>query len=195
MSLKRYREKRDFETTPEPSGKVKPTGDQHRFVVHEHHALRLHFDLRLEIDEVLKSWAVPKGPSMNPSEKRLAVQVEDHPIDYLTFEGEIPPGEYGAGRVYIWDTGTFELKGLDVDSDLSKGRLEFILNGNILQGGFALVEMKGRRSGDKRLWLLIKMKDRYADPDWTLVMLEPEEMNRSSVKKAKAATGRRAGRR
>jgi bifunctional non-homologous end joining protein LigD len=193
MSLKRYSEKRDFETTPEPSGKTKPSGERHRFVVHEHHASRLHFDLRLEIDGVLKSWAVPKGPSMNPNEKRLAVQVEDHPIEYLTFEGEIPPGQYGAGRVYIWDAGTFEPKGADVLGELNRGQLEFILRGNILQGGFVLVEMKGRRSGDKRLWLLIKMKDRYADPKWTLVLLEPVEASRGSAKKANA--GGKAGRR
>jgi bifunctional non-homologous end joining protein LigD len=194
MSLKRYREKRDFETTPEPSGKPKPSGDRHRFVVHEHHATRLHFDLRLEIDGVLKSWAVPKGPSMNQAEKRLAVQVEDDPIEYLTFEGEIPQGQYGAGRVYIWDTGTFEPKGPDVLGDLSKGHLEFALNGNILEGGFALVEMKGRRTGDKRLWLLIKMKDRYADPNWTLVLLEPAEVSHGSARKARTASSR-AGRR
>ena len=194
MSLKRYREKRDFERTPEPGGKTKPPSQRHRFVIHEHHASRLHFDLRLEIDGALKSWAVPKGPSMNPGDKRLAVQVEDHPIEYLKFEGEIPAGQYGAGRVYVWDTGFFEPKGPDVLGDWKRGQLEFNIHGSILKGGFALVEMKGRRSGDKRLWLLIKMKDRYADPNWKLVLREPSEANTNSANKAKA-TSRTAGRR
>jgi len=172
MSLKRYRDKRDFDSTPEPTGKTRSSRTGRRFVVHEHHASRLHFDLRLEIDGVLKSWAVPKGPSMNPADKRLAILVEDHPIEYLTFKGEIPSGQYGAGRVYVWDSGTFEPKNPDPLRDLEKGQLEFTLHGKVLKGGFALVEMKGRRSGDKQLWLLIKMKDSFADPDWKLTLRE-----------------------
>jgi bifunctional non-homologous end joining protein LigD len=129
-----------------------------RFVVHEHHASHLHFDFRLELEGVLRSWAVPKGPSMNPAEKRLAVRVEDHPLEYIDFEGIIPKGLAGAGPVLIWDSGTFEL--LDQEED----RIAFSLKGKILKGGFALVKLKGRgRSND---WLLIKKKDGFASETW-----------------------------
>ena len=193
MSLKRYRDKRDFRSTPEPSGKPKAESKQHRFVVHEHHASRLHFDLRLEMGSTLKSWAVPKGPSLNPADKRLAVEVEDHPTEYLEFKGEIPPGEYGAGRVYIWDSGTYEPKTPDVLAQWTSGRIEFVMHGHILKGGFALVEMKGRRSAGKRLWLLIKIKDGYADPQWRLVLREGSRPHRGPGRKAKA-TGKSAKR-
>jgi len=193
MSLKRYRDKRDFRSTPEPSGKPKAESKQHRFVVHEHHASRLHFDLRLEMGSTLKSWAVPKGPSLNPADKRLAVEVEDHPTEYLEFKGEIPPGEYGAGRVYIWDSGTYEPKTPEVLAQWTSGRIEFVMNGHILKGGFALVEMKGRRSAGKRLWLLIKIKDGYADPQWRLVLREGSRPRRGPGRKAKA-TGKSAKR-
>ncbi|MFA5353283.1 MAG: DNA polymerase ligase N-terminal domain-containing protein [Thermodesulfovibrionales bacterium] len=130
------------------------------FVVHEHHARHLHFDFRLEMEGVLKSWAVPKGPSLNPADKRLAVLVEDHPLDYGSFEGIIPEGQYGAGAVIIWDKGTFTLLG----GNMEAGRLEFTLKGGKLRGAFVLMRMKGR---DKD-WLLIKKRDDYADTDFRM---------------------------
>ncbi len=130
------------------------------FVVHEHHASRIHFDFRLEVRGALKSWAVPRGPSMNPAEKRLAIQVEDHPLEYIDFEGVIPDGEYGAGPVVVWDTGDYTLEKENPDL------LEFLLRGKKLKGGFALVRIKGRGKGNE--WLLIKRKDEHADPDWKL---------------------------
>jgi bifunctional non-homologous end joining protein LigD len=136
-----------------------------RFVVHEHHATRLHFDFRLEIAGALKSWAIPKGPSMNPSEKRLAVMVEDHPLEYGDFEGIIPEGDYGAGPVLIWDSGEFKPEG-DLENSLAKGKLVFILNGNKLRGAFSLVLMKGRGSGKD--WLLIKGQDSFVKKDWKM---------------------------
>jgi bifunctional non-homologous end joining protein LigD len=134
-----------------------------RFVVHEHHATCLHYDFRLEIAGVLKSWAIPKGPSMNPADKRLAVTVEDHPLEYGEFEGIIPQGHYGAGPVLIWDSGEFQPEG-DPEPALRKGRLSFTLNGKKLKGGFALILMKGRGIGKD--WLLIKGKDSFAKEDW-----------------------------
>ncbi len=125
------------------------------FVVHEHHARHLHFDFRLEMDGVLKSWAVPKCPSMNPSEKRLAIMVDDHPIEYGSFEGIIPEGRYGAGAVIIWDRGNYKMLGGDIGS----GRLEFELSGKKLKGAFVLAKMKGK---DDKKWLLIKRKDEHA---------------------------------
>jgi bifunctional non-homologous end joining protein LigD len=136
-----------------------------RFVVHEHHSTRLHYDFRLEIAGVLKSWAIPKGPSMNPAEKRLAVMVEDHPLEYGDFEGIIPQGNYGAGAVLIWDSGEFNPEG-DPETALSKGRLIFSLDGKKLKGGFSLILMKGRGSGKD--WLLIKGKDSFAKEDWKI---------------------------
>jgi bifunctional non-homologous end joining protein LigD len=136
-----------------------------RFVVHEHHATRLHFDFRLEIAGALKSWAIPKGPSMNPSEKRLAVMVEDHPLEYIDFEGIIPEGQYGAGPVLIWDSGEFKPEG-DLENALAKGKLVFTLNGNKLRGAFSLVLMKGRGSGKD--WLLIKGQDSFVKKDWKM---------------------------
>ena len=131
-----------------------------RFVVHEHHASRLHFDFRLEMEETLRSWAIPKGPSMNPSERRLAVSVEDHHLDYIDFEGIIPKGSYGAGAVVIWDRGTYEL--LDNEAD----KISLVLNGKKLKGGFTLARLKGRGKGNE--WLLIKKKDEHASPGWKL---------------------------
>jgi bifunctional non-homologous end joining protein LigD len=136
-----------------------------KFVVHEHHASHLHYDFRLEIAGVLKSWAIPKGPSMNPSEKRLAVMVEDHPLEYGDFEGIIPEGHYGAGPVLIWDSGEFKPEG-DLENSLAKGKLVFTLNGKKLNGAFSLVLMKGRGSGKD--WLLIKGKDSFAKEDWKI---------------------------
>ena len=134
-----------------------------RFVVHEHHASHLHYDFRLEIEGVLKSWAIPKGPSMNPGEKRLAVMVEDHPLDYGDFEGIIPEGQYGAGPVLIWDSGEFRPEE-DPETGLRNGKLSFTLGGEKLKGGFSLALMKGRWSGKE--WLLIKKRDSFARDDW-----------------------------
>jgi len=131
-----------------------------RFVVHEHHGRQRHFDLRLEIDGVLKSWAVPKGPSMNPAERRLAVAVPDHPVEYLGFEGVIPPGQYGAGPVVIWDSGVFSAEG-----NLRHGELLLVLCGQKLHGGFALIRLA---RGDGTDWLLIKRRDEYAEPRFRL---------------------------
>ncbi len=136
-----------------------------RFVVHEHHASRLHYDFRLEIAGVLKSWAIPKGPSMNPAEKRLAVMVEDHLLEYGDFEGIIPQGHYGAGPVLIWDSGKFETEG-DPEAGLKEGKLRLKLNGKKLKGGFSLVLMRGRGTGKE--WLLIKTEDNFAQKDWVI---------------------------
>lgn len=138
------------------------------FVVHEHHASRLHYDFRLEMGGVLKSWAVPKGPSMNPADKRLAVMVDDHPLDYGTFEGVIPEGRYGAGPVVIWDSGSFELlEGTDGLAQLRQGSLKFSLHGRQLRGAFVLVKMRSPRTTGKE-WLLMKKADTFADPAFTL---------------------------
>jgi bifunctional non-homologous end joining protein LigD len=134
-----------------------------RFVVHEHHARNLHFDLRLEIDGVLKSWAVPKGPSLRPGEKRLAVAVPDHAVSYIDFEGEISEGSYGAGQVRIWDSGEFETKA-DASMQFHKGKLDITFNGYTLKGRFALVKVHGQEKN----WLLIKAEDEFADPEWEL---------------------------
>lgn len=130
------------------------------FVVHEHHSKRLHFDLRLEMSGVLKSWAVPKGPSMNPADKRLAVMVDDHPLEYGGFEGTIPEGEYGAGEVFIWDRGAYELK----EGDIGSGKLEVVFKGKKLKGAFVLTRMRGKEKD----WLLIKGKDQFADGNFLL---------------------------
>jgi bifunctional non-homologous end joining protein LigD len=136
-----------------------------KFVIHEHHATRLHYDFRLEVGGVLKSWAIPKGPSMNPAEKRLAVMVEDHPLEYGNFEGIIPQGHYGAGSVLIWDSGEFEAEE-DPEIALRQGKLRFALNGKKLKGGFSLVLMRGRGTGKN--WLLIKTQDAFAQTDWVV---------------------------
>ncbi|AKK71290.1 DNA ligase [Chryseobacterium gallinarum] len=168
MGLSKYREKRSEENTPEPFG-GKPTGTELRFVVQKHDASHLHYDFRLEMDGVLKSWAVPKGPSMDPSVKRLAMMVEDHPYDYRNFEGIIPKGQYGGGTVIVWDEGTYEpaegnLKDVSKQEkellhQLYSGKLKFKLNGKKLKGEFALVKAHGR--GDNG-WLLMKLDDKYA---------------------------------
>ncbi len=162
-SLQEYRKKRRFKETPEPSGKIgRQRGD--RFVVQEHHARRLHYDFRLEVNGVLKSWAVPKGPSLNPADKRLAIQTEDHPLEYGSFQGTIPAGHYGAGEVAIWDSGTFEPEGqLGAAEQIERGELKFTLHGNKLKGSFVLVRLRGRRNGAKTEWLLIKHRDQAAD--------------------------------
>jgi bifunctional non-homologous end joining protein LigD len=138
-----------------------------RFVVHEHHASRLHFDLRLEIGGVLKSWAVPKGVSMNPNEKRLAVAVPDHALGYIDFEGEISEGSYGAGKVRIWDKGEFEAE--NAEAQLRKGKLVFTFYGAKLKGEFTLVKF----SGQEKNWLVIKSRDEFADENWRLETVLP----------------------
>ncbi len=160
-----------------------------RFVVHEHHASRLHFDFRLEMNEVLRSWAIPKGPSMNPSEKRLAIEVEDHPLDYMDFEGTIPEGEYGAGRVAIWDRGEFAVQVQKEDE------IGFTLNGAKLKGGFTLVRLRGWGKGKE--WLLIKQKDESADYDWRLETVLPVQKKAATRKVktgANSATAKKRGR-
>jgi len=149
-----------------------------KFVVHEHHATRLHYDFRLEIAGVLKSWAIPKGPSMNPSDKRLAVMVEDHLLEYGDFEGIIPQGLYGAGPVLTWDSGQFEAEG-DPETALRQGKLRFALKGKKLKGGFSLVLMRGRGTGKE--WLLIKAQDAFAANDWVI----KEELTPARKKKLK----------
>ena len=142
---------------------------QPRFVVQEHHASRLHYDFRLEIDGVLKSWAVPKGPSMNSQDRRLAVMVDDHTLEYGEFEGIIPEGRYGAGPVVIWDRGIFHLlEGADPGAQLTQGSLKFSLQGKQLRGAFVLVRLKGPRTTGKE-WLLMKKADADADPHFSLV--------------------------
>jgi len=180
MPLEDYQKKRNFDSTSEPKAESSSTGvsspgeahplkskDMLEFVVNKHFASRLHFDLRLELDGVLKSWAVPKGPSINPKEKKLAIMVEDHPLEYKDFEGIIPEGNYGAGKVYIWDHGTYHA--LDTDDmqqnsrilreGLEKGHMTFILNGEKLKGEFALIRLKKASPKD---WLLIKKNDEFA---------------------------------
>lgn len=164
--LGRYRAKRDFTKTAEPSGEggaaAAPAGPADRYVVQKHHAGHLHYDLRLESGGVLKSWAVPKGPSLDPADKRLAVEVEDHPLDYASFEGVIPAGEYGAGTVIVWDRGTFRPQGASLEAMLEKGAVKITVDGEKLHGGFALV--RTRFGGKKTNWLLIKEKDAAARP-------------------------------
>jgi bifunctional non-homologous end joining protein LigD len=172
MGLEEYREKRDFDKTREPEGAEGKRTGRRRFMIHEHHASILHFDFRMEIDGVAKSWSIPRGPSMNPKDRRLAVQVEDHPLEYMKFEGEIPEGEYGAGLSLIWDSGTFDAEG-DPAQGWERGRLEFTLHGEKLKGGFVLFKMKGRERNGKPQWLLIKKKDEFADEDWQLVQRDP----------------------
>ncbi len=171
-SLRAYNQKRNFTRTEEPRGKLKRrTGDL--FVVHKHDARRLHYDLRLELDGVLKSWAVTRGPSLSPADKRLAVRTEDHPLDYGEFEGKIPEGEYGAGSVIVWDRGRWSTEG-DPHQQLAKGHLTFELDGSKLKGRWHLVHMKGRDKGGKENWLLIKVDDEYARADGGAALLEDE---------------------
>ncbi len=166
MPLEEYAAKRRFKNTPEPAPRreVSKTGAS-SFCVQRHDATRLHYDFRLEIDGVLKSWAVPKGPSLDPSQRHLAAHVEDHPIEYGGFEGNIPSGNYGAGSVMLWDRGEFELLGDTPGAEqIARGDLKFRLYGQKLNGDFALVHMKGRGKGNE--WLIIKKRDDFAVPGW-----------------------------
>ncbi len=194
MALEEYKRKRRFEQTPEPPPKVeKKSGN--RFVVQMHDATRLHYDFRLEMDGVLKSWAVPKGPSLNPADKRLAMQVEDHPVSYFDFEGIIPEGNYGAGTVMVWEVGTWQpLSPVPVNGKyvsgtaaearemLAKGDLKFRLDGKRLQGDFALIHIKSRRGGSKgNEWLLIKKHDDFADPEFDITKFNTSVLTERSM--------------
>jgi bifunctional non-homologous end joining protein LigD len=168
MTLKKYQEKRRFAVTPEPSGdnKAPIKASSLIYVVQKHRASHLHYDFRLEWNGVLLSWAVPKGPSLDPSVKRLAMHVEDHPVDYAGFEGVIPAGEYGGGTVMVWDTGTWDPDQSDVDEALTKGDLKFTLRGKKLKGSWVLVRTRGYGgSSGKSSWLLIKHRDQYASTE------------------------------
>jgi bifunctional non-homologous end joining protein LigD len=165
--LSAYDAKRDFTKTREPRGHVgvsqREQGDRLRFVIQKHAATRLHYDLRLELGGVFKSWAIARGPSVDPHDKRLAVEVEDHPLDYGDFEGTIPKGEYGGGTVQLWDRGYWAPQGMTAEVGLASGDLKFTLDGEHLQGSWVLVRMKGDKFGGKRVnWLLIKHRDEHA---------------------------------
>src|SRR2546421_7909491 len=169
MGLETYQKMRDFRRTPEPRGRVLKA-NRRRFVVQEHHASKLHFDFRLEMGGVLKSWSVPRGPSLDPTVKRLAVETEDRPVEYLKFEGRIPEGEYGAGEHMRWDAGTYKTLGdAGALEQLERGKLEFELDGERLRGAFTLVRMKGREGE----WLLLKKQDEFAEAGWELKLRKP----------------------
>ncbi len=179
MGLEAYHEKRRFQHTSEPQGNVAASPDGNLYIIQKHAASHLHYDLRLELDGVLKSWAVPKGPSLDPAEKRLAVHVEDHPVEYGGFEGIIPDGEYGAGTVMLWDRGFWEPEG-DPREGYAKGDLKFKLHGEKLKGSWVLARMKGKAGGGGgKNWLLIKKRD-----DAAISGSEPDPvdtMNRSAA--------------
>jgi bifunctional non-homologous end joining protein LigD len=162
--LDEYDRKRDFEATPEPTGKPESSETGRLYVIHKHAATRLHYDLRLEDGGVLMSWAVPKGPSLDTKERRLAVHVEDHPVEYGSFEGVIPEGEYGGGTVMVWDRGTWSPHG-DVAESMAAGKLVFDLDGEKLTGRFGLIHTGARKEGrEQNQWLLIKEKDDHVRP-------------------------------
>jgi DNA ligase D-like protein (predicted 3'-phosphoesterase) len=177
--LKSYREKRDFRRTPEPAGGKEPAQGEALFVIQKHSARREHYDLRLQVNNVLKSWAVPKGPSTDPSQKRLAVATDDHPLEYADFEGVIPKGEYGAGKMIVWDTGSYRNitkkagKVIPIADAIEHGHIAVWLEGKKLKGGFALNRF---RTGPKEQWLLVKMDDQGADRDDALLQARPESV-------------------
>jgi len=178
-NLDKYRSKRDFRKSPEPTGNEETGTSEPRFVIQEHDASSLHYDFRLEVDGVLKSWAVPKGPSTDPSIKRLAIPTEDHPLAYATFEGVIPEGEYGAGTVLVWDMGTYrnlkndEGEGPSLTETIDEGKVTVWLDGEKLRGGYALVRTG---DGDDARWLLIKMDDDEADARRNPTNTEPQSV-------------------
>ena len=195
MSLDEYKRKRRFAETPEPPPKVEKK-TAHRFVVQKHRATRLHYDFRLEMEGVLKSWAVPKGPSLDPADKRLAMQVEDHPVSYFDFEGTIPEGNYGAGTVMVWDVGTWTplspvpvkgkfVPGTDAEAAemLRKGDFKFRLKGKRLNGDFVLIHIKARRPGSKGTeWLLIKKQDDEAVAGYDVEKFDSSALTKRSMK-------------
>ena len=194
MALEEYKRKRRFEETPEPPPKLQKKTER-RFVVQKHDATRLHYDFRLELDGVLKSWAVPKGPSLDPEDKRLAMEVEDHPVSYHDFEGIIPQGNYGAGSVMVWDAGTWQplspvpvngkyVPGTDEEARqmLAKGDLKFRLQGKKLKGDFALIKMRGRRPGSKgNEWLLIKKHDDHAEEGYDIDQFDQSVLTKRNM--------------
>src|SRR5687767_2019237 len=179
--LKKYQQMRDFSDTPEPSGaeKKKKRGKLPIFVIQKHAASHLHYDFRLEMEGVLKSWAVPKGPSYDPGTKRLAMMTEDHPYDYASFEGVIPAGQYGGGNVIIWDNGTWEFiePGDDPVKALKSGKLTFRMHGKKMFGEWALVRIGGRQKSDKgNEWLLLKHRDEYANEKVDVTKVAPQSV-------------------
>jgi bifunctional non-homologous end joining protein LigD len=194
VALEEYKRKRRFTETPEPPPEVEKKS-KHRFVIQKHRATRLHYDFRLEMEGVLKSWAVPKGPSLDPADKRLAMQVEDHPVSYFDFEGTIPEGNYGAGTVMVWDVGTWEplspqpvngkfVPGTEAEASamLKDGDLKIRLHGKKLNGDFALVRMRSRRPGSKGTeWLLIKKKDDAVVPGYDIEQYDESALTSRSL--------------
>lgn len=173
--LAEYRRKRELRGTPEPAGATGSRRRKPRFVIQQHDASSMHYDFRLEVDGVLKSWAVPKGPSTDPREKRLAVAVEDHPLDYGGFEGVIPEGHYGAGRVIVWDAGTYRNLGADpLAQAFDAGHASIWLDGQKLRGGYALTRIA--RTGKSERWLLVKIDDEAADRRRHPVSTQPESV-------------------
>ena len=167
MELKEYRRKRNFRRTPEPEGSQRVESNQY-FVVQKHQASHLHYDFRLQVAGVLKSWAIPKGPSIDPSHRRLAIQVEDHPVEYKDFEGLIPSGEYGGGSVMIWDCGSYELlEEKNPQKSIQEGAIRLRLHGKKLKGGFALVKTEYQKN--RNAWLLIKKNDTFARKGYEIV--------------------------
>ena len=194
MGLEEYKRKRRFNETPEPEGKVKKsTGSS--FVIQKHRATRLHYDFRLEMEGVLRSWAIPKGPSFNPAEKRLAVLTEDHPMDYGGFEGIIPKGNYGAGNVIVWDNGTYEMVDPETpEKGWAKGKFHLVLKGKKLHGEWVLV----RGSRDEKQWIFFKVRDKFATTEGDVVVDQPEsilsgnlveDVGKPSKKKVQRAPG------
>lgn len=173
--LETYKKRRNFTKSPEPSGKKEKTSKKNIFVIQKHAATRLHYDFRLAIGGILVSWAIPKGPSLNPQDKRLAIQTDDHPLSYANFEGIIPEGNYGAGTVMVWDIGIYKNikkkdgKIIPMKTCLKNGHLEFFLEGKKLQGKFALIKMKNREQ-----WLLVKMRDEHADAQKNPLKTQPQ---------------------
>jgi len=200
-SLQEYRRKRDFTKTAEPEpaeGKAKP-GDETIYVIQKHDATSLHYDFRLEVDGVLKSWAVPKGPSTDPGDKRLAMPTEDHPMEYADFEGVIPEGEYGAGPVLVWDIGFYhsitkkEGAAISAANAIEKGHIDVFLTGKKLRGGYRLVRTGA--TGGRDRWLLMKIRDQHADEAASIVDDEPRSAisGRTIEEVAEAGPGRSAG--
>jgi bifunctional non-homologous end joining protein LigD len=188
-SLSTYWKKRDFKVTAEPRGEVARPGKQLSFVIQKHAASRLHYDFRLELDGTLVSWAVPKGPSLDPQVRRMAVHVEDHPLSYASFEGVIPKGQYGAGTVEVWDRGEWEPIG-DAREGLRKGKLKFRMHGEKLRGGWNLVRINSKKDERQEPWLLIKENDEEARPatEYDIVSEQPE----SVLSKPRAPAKRKA---
>jgi DNA ligase D-like protein (predicted 3'-phosphoesterase) len=199
VSAKEYARKRDFDRTPEPrgDGRRKEKGRWPLFVVQQHDATAMHFDFRLEAEGALKSWAIPKGPSLDPRDKRLAMPTEDHPLEYIDFEGVIPKGEYGAGPVIIWDRGVYENRSVDkrgreisVSEAVELGSVKVYLHGQKISGGFGLVRM-GSKPGERESWLLVKERDSEADARRKPAKTQPESVvSGRTVKQVMAEEGR-----